>query len=120
MSVQQSFKTETVDYKVRDVPFTASLTYDRSMPGRRPGVLLAHGSQGIDEVSRKRSLQLARMGYIAFALDLAGADLADLRERAEAGLKALRANRLVESSRIAAVGYGSGGAAALMLAHSGV
>jgi len=124
VTIQQTFKTETVEYKVRDVPFTGSLAYDRSRPGRRPGVLLAHGSKGLDDLPRKRALQLARMGYISFTLDLVGADLLKdpvlLKERAEAGLKALRTNRLVESGRIAAVGYGSGGAAALMLAHSGV
>lgn len=138
MGSVQSLHTRGVEYKHDGVVFEGTLAYDGSVQGRRPGVLLAHASAGLDGNTRRRAIQLARMGFTAFALDMyGGGRLAEtdeealklssalledrplLRARAEAGLKVLRRERLVEARRIAVVGYGFGGAVALELARSG-
>jgi dienelactone hydrolase len=130
----QSLHAENIEYKDGDLLCEGTLVYDGSSPRRRPGVLVAHSARGLDAYARRRAAQLARAGYVAFALDICGKDsagapealekrlLADralLRRRAEAGLKALRYHRLVESRRIGVVGYSFGGAAALELARGG-
>lgn len=130
----QSLHAENLEYKLGEEVFEGTLVYDGSSPRRRPGVLVAHSARPLDPYARRRAAQLARSGYVAFALDLAGKDSPEgdgglearllrdralLRQRAEAGLKVLRASRLVESRRLAAVGYSFGAAAALELARSG-
>ncbi len=37
--------------------------------GQRPGVLIAHESNGLDEFQRSRPERLAELGYVAFALN---------------------------------------------------
>jgi dienelactone hydrolase len=85
-----------------------------------------------------RARELARLGYVAFAIDMYGKgvrpktqeeasaqatpfykDRQMMRRRANAGLEVLRNNRLVDPKRIAAIGYCFGGGTALELARSG-
>jgi dienelactone hydrolase len=93
---------------------------------------------GLNDYPKSRAEQLAKLGYIAFALDmygkgvktedageagkLAGALYKDsklLRERASAGLKVLTDQPNVDASKVAAIGYCFGGKVALELARSG-
>ena len=101
-------------------------------------MLVIHDWTGVGPYAEKRVQQLAELGYIALAADIYGkgvrpagmdeaADLANrykadrplLRSRADAGLRALQANSLVDTKRIAAIGYCFGGTAALELARAG-
>lgn len=134
-----SLHTDQVLYKHDGREFQGTLAYDDAVRGRRPGVLVAHAWMGQDAYARRRAVMLARLGYVAFALDMYGegknardaeeaarlsgalraGDRAELRARAEAGLKALRSFRLVESRRLGAIGYCFGGLVALELARAG-
>jgi dienelactone hydrolase len=101
-------------------------------------VLIAHEGAGNGPVARQRANQFARLGYVAFALDLYGKGVAPrdakdaatrlglsgkdrdlVRSRAEAGLSVLAKQQQVDPKRVAAVGYGVGGTALLELARSG-
>jgi len=129
---------KALQYTDGGVAFEGYLGYDDAVKRRRPGVLVIHDWTGVGPYAEKRVQQLAELGYIALAADIYGkgvrpagveeaADLANrykadrplLRSRANAGLRALQANSLVDTKRIAAIGYCFGGTAALELARAG-
>ncbi|GMT49927.1 MAG: dienelactone hydrolase [bacterium] len=130
--------TQTIDYKEGNTALEGYLAYDPSVKGKRPAILLAHAWKGLDDYAKRRTQQLAKMGYIVFALDIYGKgvhakdhkeaaqlsgiytnDRKLMRARVRAGLEVLSKHKLTDTSRIAAVGYCFGGAAVLELARSG-
>lgn len=130
--------TEIVEYKHGDVSLEGYLAYDKSIDGARPGVLIIHEWTGLGDYVKMRAEKLAEMGYIAFALDMYGKgirpqtmqeaaaqakiyrdDRGLMRARAAAGLEILKNNPLVESGKIAAIGYCFGGGVVLELARGG-
>lgn len=132
--------TQIVEYKQGDTVLEGYLAYDDAIKGARPGVLVVHEWWGINDYARKRTEQLAQLGYVALAADiygkgnraktpqeamaltgkyLGGSDRNLLRARANAGLDALKKNPLVDPKRVAAIGYCFGGTAVLELARSG-
>lgn len=131
-------KTEVVEYRQGDVVLEGYLAYDDSIKGKRPGVLVAHEWYGNNPYVRRRAEQLARLGYVAFALDMYGkgvlakdakeaaalagiykGDRKLMRARAAAGLDVLRKRPEVDPARLAAIGYCFGGTTVLELARSG-
>jgi len=131
-------KTEVVEYRSGDVLLQGYLSYDASLKGKRPGVLVIHDYMGVSDYTKMRAEQLAALGYVALAADIYGKDIRPkdrqaasaeagkyykdrqlLRMRARAGLDELARRANVDSSRLAAIGYCFGGGAALELARSG-
>lgn len=105
---------------------------------KRPGVLVVHEWWGLNDYAQGRARMLAELGYVAFAPDMYGEgqttehpqeasqwageirqNVDRWRARAIAGLDVLRTNELVDSDRIAAIGYCFGGATVLQLAYAG-
>jgi len=132
--------TQLVEYAQGDAVLEGYLAYDDAIKGVRPGVLVVHEWWGINEYARKRTEQLAQLGYVALAADiygkgtraktpqeamaltgryLGGSDRNLVRARVNAGLDALKKNPLVDPKRVAAIGYCFGGTAVLELARSG-
>ncbi|WP_279330141.1 dienelactone hydrolase family protein [Streptomyces sp. OS603R] len=105
---------------------------------RRPAVLLGPEGPGLSDVERRRADALAELGYVALAFDLHGgrylcdpeevlarcmpllADPDRMRGIGHAALNVLRAEPRSDPARIAAVGYGTGGAIGLELGRAGV
>ena len=131
-------KTQTIDYKHADTALEGYLAYDASISGKSPGVLLLHRRDGMTEFTRKHSDMIAKLGYVVLAADIFGKgvlpkdipemqvetakynqDRLLMRARAQAGLDTLRKNPMVDSSRIAVIGYCFGGVVALELSHTG-
>ncbi len=129
---------KALEYKDADATLEGYLGFDDAVKGKRPGVLVIHDWMGVGPYIEKRVGQLAALGYIALAADIYGkgvrpksmeeaADLANrykadralMRSRARAGLKALQANTLADTKRMAAIGYCFGGTAVLELARDG-
>ncbi|MBE9545826.1 MAG: dienelactone hydrolase family protein, partial [Proteobacteria bacterium] len=48
------------------------LAYDDTVKGKRPGVLVVHEWWGLNDYVRGRVEKLAKLGYVAFALDMYG------------------------------------------------
>lgn len=132
--------TKPVAYEHGGVKLEGWLAYDdeKAAAGKpAPGVLVLPEWWGLTEYPKKRAEQLAKLGYVAFAADMYGAGVttADpkkagelaapfygkplMAERSRAGLDQLLATGLVDGSRVAAIGYCFGGAAAQVLAYSG-
>ena len=137
-SAYAGMKTEVVEYRQGDVALEGYLAYDDSFQGKRPGILVAHEWYGHNRYVRRRAEELARLGYVAFALDMYGkgvlakdakeaaalagiykSDSKLMRARAAAGLDVLRKRPEVDTARLAAIGYCFGGTTVLELARSG-
>jgi dienelactone hydrolase len=137
-SAQAAVKVQTVDYAQGNTALEGWLVYDDAKQGKRPGVIVFPAWNGPDEDAKTNAQNLAKLGYIAFVADVYGKGIrpADfkgamaeatkymkdrplLRDRAKAAFDELRKNPLVNTSKIAAIGYCFGGAGALDLARSG-
>ena len=138
ISVHAKIVTQTIEYKQGDITLEGFLAYDDSISGKRPGVLVVHQWMGLTDYEKHRAEQLAQLGYVAFCADIYGkgvrpkdtneagaqagkykSDRALLRARVNAGLDALEKNELVDTTRIAAIGYCFGGTTVIELARSG-
>lgn len=133
-----AMKTQAVTYGPSSAPLEGYLAYDDSSREPRPGILVVHEWWGLNDFIRNRAVELAKLGYVAFAADIYGRGLRAssqdeaqklsgkfgkdrelLRSRTRAGLDELSRNPLVDKSRMAAIGYCFGGMSVLELARSG-
>lgn len=132
-----TIRTETVKYRDGDEMLLGYLAYDDSAQDRRPGILVVHEWWGLNKYVKERAEQLARLGYVAFAVDMYGngrtahdvreagqlagkwkSDRAAMRRRAIAALDALKKDARTDPVRIAAIGYCFGGTVALEMARA--
>jgi dienelactone hydrolase len=137
-SAHAAVKVQTVAYKQGDTALEGWLVYDDATKGKRPGVVVYPAYWGPSAHEKDVAQKLAKMGYVAFVADIygkgvrpdtpqaAGAesgkymkDRALLLARAEAGFDQLKQSKMVDTSKLAAIGYCFGGAPALDLARSG-
>ena len=114
------------------------ITYDNASPKKRPGVLIAHTFRGQSEFEVEKSVELAKLGYVGFAIDLFGqgrrastpeeanllmqeldSDRQLLRSRILAALQTLSEHKMVDANNIGAIGFCFGGKCVLDLARSG-
>lgn len=138
MNIHAAVRTQVIEYTLRGQTFEGYLAYDDAITGRRPGVLVVHDWNGLNDYAKRRAEQLAELGYAAFAVDmygkgnraqnsqeagrLAGAVRADrpmMRARINAALETLKKQDMVDPNRMAGMGYCFGGGVALELARSG-
>ena len=131
-------KTEVVEYKQGDVVLQGYLSYDESITGKRPAVLVVHDWMGVSDDTKMRAEMLAGLGYVALTADIYGKgvrpknaqeaqaeagkyykDRALWRARAKAGLDFLASRPEAAPDRLAVMGYCFGGGTALELARSG-
>ena len=129
---------EEIKYRDGDVELKGYLFWDDAFSGKRPGILVAHARWGLNDYAKLRAEMLAEMGYVAFAADMYGggkmtrhadeakgwmqqitASIDTWQRRANLALEQLKTNPNVESTKLAAIGYGFGGATVMQLAYSG-
>ena len=136
--VQAEVRTERIEYRHGDTLLEGYLAYDDTMTGKHPGVLVVHEWWGLNDYAKQRTDQLARLGYVAFALDMYGKGKVTTdpkvagewavtfkndrplgRARAAVGLEVLKSRPQVDPARIAAIGYCFGGTVVLEMARGG-
>src|SRR3954466_4119439 len=132
--------TKSVAYEQGGVKLEGWLAYDDEKATAQtpaPGVLVLPEWWGLTEYPKSRAEKLAKLGYVAFAVDMYGAGVTTedpkkagelagqfygkplMAERAQAGLDQLLATGLVDKAHVAAIGYCFGGATVQALAYSG-
>lgn len=131
-------QTETLIYSEGDQELEGTLVFDESSTAKRPGVLVSHAWGGANEFTAAKAQALSQLGYVGLALDVYGVgrrgsnpeenmslmqpfldDRRLLRRRMTAALAALRGHHLVDTKRVAAIGFCFGGLCVLDLARSG-
>ncbi|KDN82042.1 dienelactone hydrolase family protein [Kitasatospora cheerisanensis] len=128
--------TRTVRYPADGLTMVGHLALPAGT-GRRPAVLIGPEGPGLSDAVRERADALAELGYVALAFDINGgrwiADPQEMLARAlpllddpermraigHAALDVLLAEPRTDPDRIAAVGYGTGGAIGLELGREG-
>jgi dienelactone hydrolase len=137
-SARAEIKTQWVDYKEGDTALQGYLAYDDGIAGKRPGVVLWHRRDGMSDLTLENARMYAQQGYVVFAPDIFGKDVRPktipemvalttaydanrplVRARAQAGFDVLRSNPMVDTAKIAAVGYCFGGAVGVEFAEMG-
>lgn len=136
-SARSELVSKAVEYKQGDTVLEGYLVYDDAKAEKRPGVLVVHEWWGLNDYAKHRADELAKLGYVAFAVDMYGKGVLAktreeagklagevrgkpiMRERARAGFDVLAAHELVDPKAIAAIGYCFGGTTVLELAYSG-
>ncbi|NIH84782.1 dienelactone hydrolase family protein [Amycolatopsis granulosa] len=129
--------TRTVEYPADGLTMIGHLALPAGT-GRRPAVLVGPEGPGLSDVERRRADALAELGYVALAFDIHGgryladpeemlarcmpllADPERMRDIGHAALKVLCAEPRTDPGRVAAIGYGTGGAIGLELGRDGV
>src|SRR5882724_1938218 len=139
LSAHARLVTKPVAYEHAGVKLEGYLAYDdeKTAKGKIPGVLVVPEWWGLTDYVKGRAEWLAKLGYVAFAVDMYGAgvtttdpkkanELASafygkplMAERAQAGLDQLLATGLVDGPRVAAIGYCFGGSTVQALAYTG-
>ena len=133
-------RTELIEYKDGDTVLEGYAAWDDSISGPRPAVLIGHDWSGRRDFSTGKAEEIAKQGYVGFALDMYGkgvfgadgdvelnsslmnplaGDRAALRRRMIAALDAVRGMDVVDSSKVGAMGYCFGGMCVLELARAG-
>jgi len=135
---QAEIKTQEISYEHDGQALKGFLAWDDAVNGPRPGILVVHEWWGLNDYARKRTRQLAEMGYVAFALDMYGvgkvtnepvqakewsgttrSNTQKWRDRALAGLNVLKQQPNVDPNQLAAIGYCFGGSTVVQLAYAG-
>lgn len=130
--------TRKIEYSHRDQVFEGLIAVDNASETERPVVLVAHAWGGRDEFVEEKARDLAKLGYIGFALDLYGKgvrggsqeenralmtplleDRTLLQARMQTALETAASQPESDGSKVAAIGYCFGGLCVLDLARAG-
>lgn len=141
VEVQKEIEIEAkeISYEADGVTMKGYMAYDANSNEKRPAVLVVHEWWGHNEHSRQSAEDLAKLGYVAFAVDMygdgkkaehpddakkfAGAVMKDFdgaKARFDAALKLVKESDLVDAEKVGAIGYCFGGGIVLNLARQGV
>ena len=132
-------QTRLIEYTHEGETLEAFMAWDEMQAEPRPGVLVSHAFRGREVFECERAVELAKMGYVGFALDLFGKGvIAETTEQAfelmnrftnDRGLLKRRLSAIVEvvqgqpeidARRLAAIGYCFGGLCVLDIARAGL
>jgi len=130
---------QVLAYKEGDTSLKGFIAYDDAVKGKRPGILVVHEWWGHNEYARERARKLARLGYVALAVDMYGdGKIASHPDDAKkfyneimqnmplgkarflAAMNTLQSHSATDREKTAAIGYCFGGAVVLQMAREGV
>ena len=135
---EPKLKEEIVSYKLDSSSRTNFVVYDENIEGKRPAVLVIHEWWGLNDYAKMRARELAKLGYIAMAVDMYGdGKMGDDPDAAgklatpfymkpeiakpifDAALEKLKGFSQTDATKVAAIGYCFGGAQVINLAKMG-
>ena len=131
--------TKEVTYSSDGTTLKGFLAYDSGKTGKMPGIIVVHEWWGLNQYARERAEELAKLGYVAFAIDMYGngtvvthpkdagkfagmvrSNMPLAKARFLAALDQLKANPLTDADKLAAIGYCFGGGIVLQMARQGI
>ncbi len=131
-------KEEIVTYMADGVTLKGFVAYDESIKGKRPVVLIVHEWWGLNDYPKMRARELAKLGYMAMAVDMYGdgkiaanpteaqnfttpfyKDPSLAKSRLDAAIKKIKEYAQADPGNIAAIGYCFGGFVVLNSAKLG-
>jgi dienelactone hydrolase len=123
-----SYKEENITYSGDSVTMNGFIVYDENDSSKRPAVLVVHEWWGAGDYVKMRARELAKLGYVAMAIDVYGngqtADNPDsalkaampfykdpqkAKTRIDAAIEKIKTYSQVDPANIAAIGYCFGG-----------
>ncbi|OQP65711.1 dienelactone hydrolase family protein [Niastella populi] len=135
---QPGVKEEHISYNGDNITMKGFVAFDSSSDAKRPAVLIVPEWWGLNEYPKMRARELAKLGYIAMAMDMYGEGLVTdspstalklatpfyehpqkALTRIEAALAALKNFNQTDTGKIAAIGYCFGGGMVLNAARLG-
>jgi dienelactone hydrolase len=133
-----TIQTRRVEYSHNNAVLEGLLAWDDALAGPRPAVAIAHTWAGRGAFEEGKAVELAKQGYVGFAIDVYGKgilgkspeenaalmsplmqDRVLLLQRITSAVSALRDQPEVDAVNVAAMGYCFGGLCVLDLARSG-
>ncbi len=133
-----SLKEENVTYNSDTTTLNGFVVYDGASTEKRPAVLVVPEWWGVNDYTKTRARELAKLGYIAMAVDFYGngsnaanpqeaaamagpfyKDPALVKSRIDAALAKLKEYGQVDTNKLAAIGYCFGGSMVLTAAKLG-
>ncbi|MBY0476657.1 MAG: dienelactone hydrolase family protein [Chitinophagaceae bacterium] len=136
---EPKLKEEKITYMGDSVTMNGFVVYDENIEGIRPAVLVVPEWWGLNDYGMMRARELAKLGYIAMAIDMYGngktADNPDsagafatpfyqnpqmAKTRIEAAIAKMKTYAQTDAANIAAIGYCFGGAMVLNTARMGI
>ncbi|MEO8088312.1 MAG: dienelactone hydrolase family protein [Bacteroidota bacterium] len=137
-ALKMNIKEETVTYSAETLTMNGFVAYNDASTDKRPVVLIVHEWWGLNDYTKNRARQLAKLGYLAIAVDLYGnGETADNPEKAQklampfykdphmaqlrfdAALAKIKSYAVADPTKIAAIGYCFGGGVVLNVARMG-
>jgi len=134
----ENIKEDSISYEIDGKKYNGFVTYNENQKGKRPGIVVVHEWWGLNNYSRMRAKELAKLGYIALAADVYGNgqtandptaaqnlatpfynDPSLAKTRLDAAINFLKTYPQTDTSEIAAIGYCFGGFAVLNAAKLG-
>src|SRR5689334_2788609 len=125
---QPGVKVESISYTGDNTTMKGFVAFDSSNDAKRPAVLIIPEWWGLNDYPKMRARELAKLGYVAFAIDIYGngktADNPDsagkfampfyqnpqkTKARIDAAIAKIKTYPQVDASNIGAVGYCFGG-----------
>lgn len=129
---------QEISYSTDEITMNGYISQDENNFDPRPGVLVVHEWWGHDEHARQAADELAKLGYVALAVDMYGngkqaahpedamkfsnnvmSNFDNAKSRFNAALETLKNRGNVDSTKIGAIGYCFGGSVILAMANSG-
>jgi dienelactone hydrolase len=133
-----SIQTRTIDYQDGDTLLEGLIAWDDAHDKPRPGVMVCHAWAGRAQFEDNKAIELAKLGYTGFALNLYGKgvlgsgpdenaalmtpfldDRPMLQKRLLLSMEAMRNQPEVDESNVAAIGFCFGGLCVLDIARTG-
>jgi dienelactone hydrolase len=127
-----------VPYAGDGITMTGYIAYDTTIETKRPAIIVIPEWWGLNDYPKMRARELAKLGYIAMAIDMYGNGLhtdspavagtlakqfynnpKSAKARIDAALVALKSFMQTDTSKLGAIGYCFGGAMALNAARLG-
>lgn len=131
-------KTQYIEYADDGHPLEGYCAYDDQFTGDRPVILVCHDWSGRTDFACRKADELAKLGYIGFAIDMYGKgkightkeeknalmtpliqNRMKLQQRIMAALNTVKTLKHAKANAVGAIGFCFGGLCALDLARSG-